>query len=206
MTTETTPAATMRWNGWGDPALAKDLPLAVRALLPTVIGRVQRPEAAVDLADVRIAASALTADDRAALAAIVGDAHVSTDDETRIRHAGGRSTIDLMHRRAADQDAPDAVVSPAGHDEVLAVIMLAADRSIAVVPFGGGTSVVGALDPERGDHRAVIALDLRRLSGLLHLDEISGEARFLAGTTGPEAERLLAERGFELGHYPQSFL
>ena len=195
----------MRWNGWGDPALAKDLPLAVRALLPTVIGRVQRPEAAVDLADVRIAASALTADDRAALAAIVGDAHVSTDDETRIRHAGGRSTIDLVHRRAADQDAPDAVVSPAGHDEVLAVIVLAAERSIAVVPFGGGTSVVGALDPERGDHRAVIALDLRRLSGLLHLDEISGEARFLAGTTGPEAERLLAERGFELGHYPPAW-
>ncbi|MGO3192040.1 MAG: FAD-binding oxidoreductase [Microbacterium sp.] len=206
MTTETTPAATMRWNGWGDPALAKDLPLAVRALLPTVLGKVHRPDAAVELSDVRIAASALTADDRAALAAIVGDAHVSTDDETRIRHAGGRSTIDLMHRRAADQDAPDAVVSPAGHDEVLAVIMLAADRSIAVVPFGGGTSVVGALDPERGDHRAVIALDLRRLSGLLHLDEVSGEARFLAGTTGPEAERLLAERGFELGHYPQSFL
>ncbi|MGO2683651.1 MAG: FAD-binding oxidoreductase [Microbacterium sp.] len=206
MTTETTPAATMRWNGWGDPALAKDLPLAVRALLPTVLGKVHRPDAAVDLSDVRIAASALTADDRAALAAIVGDAHVSTDDETRIRHAGGRSTIDLMHRRATDQDAPDAVVSPAGHDEVLAVIMLAAERSIAVVPFGGGTSVVGALDPERGDHRAVIALDLRRLSGLLHLDEVSGEARFLAGTTGPEAERLLAERGFELGHYPQSFL
>ncbi|MGO2931429.1 FAD-binding oxidoreductase [Microbacterium sp.] len=206
MTTETTPAATMRWNGWGDPALAKDLPLAVRALLPTVLGKVHRPDAAVDLSDVRIAASALTADDRAALAAIVGDAHVSTDNETRIRHAGGRSTIDLMHRRATDQDAPDAVVSPAGHDEVLAVIMLAAERSIAVVPFGGGTSVVGALDPERGDHRAVIALDLRRLSGLLHLDEVSGEARFLAGTTGPEAERLLAERGFELGHYPQSFL
>lgn len=196
----------MRWNGWGDPALAKDLPLAVRALLPTVLGKVHRPDAAVDLSDVRIAASALTADDRAALAAIVGDAHVSTDNETRIRHAGGRSTIDLMHRRATDQDAPDAVVSPAGHDEVLAVIMLAAERSIAVVPFGGGTSVVGALDPERGDHRAVIALDLRRLSGLLHLDEVSGEARFLAGTTGPEAERLLAERGFELGHYPQSFL
>src|SRR5690606_15793831 len=80
------------------------------------------------------------------------------------------------------------------------------EHSLAVVPFGGGTSVVGSLNPERGEHRAVIALDLRRLSGLLHFDEVSGEARFLSGTTGPEAERLLAERGFELGHYPQSFL
>ncbi len=196
----------MRWNGWGDPALAKDLPLAVRALLPTVLGRVHRAEPAVALEDVRLSPSALAAEDRAALTAIVGQSHVNTDDEARIRHSGGRSTIDLVRRRAADQNAPDAVVSPAGHDEVLAAVQLAAERSIAVVPFGGGTSVVGALDPERGSHRAVIALDLRRLSGLLHLDEVSGEARFLAGTTGPESERLLAERGFELGHYPQSFL
>lgn len=206
MTTETSPAATTRWNGWGDPDLARELPLAVRALLPTVIGRVQRPEAAVSLSDVRLAPSALTPEDREALVAVVGESYVTTDDEARIRHSGGRSTIDLVHRRASDQQAPDAVASPAGHDEVLALLRLAAELSIGVVPFGGGTSVVGALDPERGSNRAVIALDLRRLTGMLHLDEVSGEARFLAGTTGPEAERLLAERGFELGHYPQSFL
>lgn len=206
MTTETSPAATMRWNGWGNPDLAKDLPLAVRALLPTILGRVRRPEPAVELADVHVAPSALSADDRASLARIVGEAHVGVDDQTRIRHAGGRSTIDLVRKRAADQEAPDAVVSPADHDEVLAVLGWAAEHHVAVVPYGGGTSVVGAVDPERGGHRAVIALDLRRLSGMLHLDEVSGEARFLAGTTGPEAERLLAERGFELGHYPQSFL
>lgn len=204
MTTETTPADQMSWNRWGDPALAKDLPLALRALLPTILGRVRRPEPAVDLGDVAVRASALATDDRAAFAAIVGA--ISTTDEDRIRHAGGRSTPDLLRRRAAEQDAPDAVLTPQDHDEVLAVLRCAADRSIAVIPFGGGTSVVGALDPERGRHRAVVALDLRRLSGLLHLDEISGEARFLAGTTGPDAERLLAERGFELGHYPQSFL
>ena len=196
----------MRWNGWGDPALAKDLPFAIRALLPTMIGKPQRPAPAVALEDVRVAPSALTDADHAALAAIVGDDHVRTDEETRIRRSGGRSSIDLLHKRAAEQAATDAVVSPADHDEVLAVLRLAAERELAVVPFGGGTSVVGALDPERGRHHAVIALDLRRLTGLLHLDEISGEARFLTGTTGPEAERLLSKRGFELGHFPQSFL
>jgi alkyldihydroxyacetonephosphate synthase len=206
MTSETSPAAAMRWNGWGDPALEKDLPLAVRALLPTVIGRVQRPEPAADLSEVRLAPSALSDEVRSALAAIVGDSFVTIEDDARIRHAGGKSTIDLIHRRQAAQDAPDAVVSPSDHDEVAAVLQAAAEHSLAVVPFGGGTSVVGSLNPERGEHRAVIALDLRRLSGLLHFDEVSGEARFLSGTTGPEAERLLAERGFELGHYPQSFL
>lgn len=206
MTTEERPAGMMRWNGWGDPALAKHLPLAVRALLPTVIGRVQHPEPAVALTDVRLAPSALSLEARDALVASVGESFVTTEDEARIRHSGGRSTIDLLHRRESRQDAPDAVVSPGGHDEVLAVLNLAAEHSLAVVPFGGGTSVVGALNPERGAHHAVIALDLRRLSGLLHMDEESGQARFLAGTTGPEAERLLTEHGFELGHYPQSFL
>ena len=85
------------------------------------------------------------------------------------------------------------------------MLRLAGSRGIAVVPFGGGTSVVGGLDPERGAHRAVIALELRRLTGLVSLDETSGEAVLQAGTTGPEAERLLGAHGFELGHFPQSF-
>ncbi len=195
----------MRWNGWGDPSKAKELPLAVRALLPVKLGRVPKPDAAVALDEVELAPSALDAADRTALAVIVGDDHVASDHDARIRHSGGRSTPDLLRRRARRQDAPDAVVSPADHAEVVEVLRLAGSRGIAVVPFGGGTSVVGGLDPERGAHRAVIALELRRLSGLVSLDETSGEAVLQAGTTGPEAERLLSAHGFELGHFPQSF-
>lgn len=86
-----------------------------------------------------------------------------------------------------------------------ACLDVATARGLAVIPFGGGTSVVGALEPERGGHRAVVSLDLRRLTGLLRFDALSGEAVLAAGTTGPEAEALLAAHGFELGHYPQSF-
>lgn len=206
MTTETTPASTTSWNGWGDPALAKDLPLAVRALLPTILGRIRSPEPPAALSDVVVTPSALSDEDRSSLAAIIGEHAVHTDDESRIRHSGGRSTPDLLRLRAVHQAAPDAIVSPRDHDEVARVLGFASEHDIAVVPFGGGTSVVGALAPERGAHRAVISLDLRGLSGLLHFDEVSGEARFLAGTTGPEAERLLTAHGFELGHFPQSFL
>lgn len=206
MTTETTPASTTSWNGWGDPALAKDLPLAVRALLPRILGRIRRPEPPAALSDAIVAPSALTDEDRSGLAAMIGEDAVHTDDESRIRHSGGRSTPDLLRLRTAHQATPDAVVSPRDHDEVVRVLGFASEHDIAVVPFGGGTSVVGALAPERGAHRAVISLDLRGLSGLLHFDEVSGEARFLAGTTGPEAERLLTAHGFELGHFPQSFL
>ncbi|MFF2496414.1 FAD-binding oxidoreductase [Agromyces sp. NPDC058064] len=195
----------MRWNGWGDPAKAKELPLAVRTLLPMLLGRTPKPAPAATLDEVELEASRLGDDDRAALAEVVGAAQLAVDDEARIRHAGGRSTPDLLRRRAHRQDAPDAVVSPADHAEVAELLRRCGERGIAVVPFGGGTSVVGGLDPERGGHHAVIALDLGRLTGLVSLDETSGEAVLLAGTTGPEAERLVGERGFELGHFPQSF-
>lgn len=195
----------MRWNGWGDPAKAKELPLPVRALLPMLLGRVRRPEPAATLAEVQLAPSRLSDEDHAALSAAVGRANVDDTAEARIRHAGGRSTPDLLRRRAARQDAPDAVVSPADHDEVRACLDVAVARGIAVIPFGGGTSVVGALDPQRGAHHAVVSLDLRRLSGVVRLDVISGEAVLAAGTTGPEAEALLSAHGLELGHYPQSF-
>lgn len=195
----------MRWNGWGDPAKAKELPLPVRALLPMLLGRVRKPAPAVDLADVQLEPSRLTPEDHAAFAVAVGLENVDDMPEARVRHAGGRSTPDLLRRREARQDAPDAVVRPADHDEVRACLDVATARGIAIIPFGGGTSVVGALDPERGAHHAVVSLDVRRLSGLIRLDETSGEAVLAAGTTGPEAEALLSARGFELGHFPQSF-
>lgn len=195
----------MRWNGWGDPAKEKDLPRAVRTLLPLLLGRIRRPEPAVLLPDVVLPASALTEEDLAAFRAVVGAEHVDVSLESRVRHAGGRSTLDLLRRRRLRQDAPDAIVRAGGHADVVACLAVAAERDLVVIPFGGGTSVVGALDPERGGHRAVVSLDLRRMSGLIALDEISGEAVLAAGTTGPDAEELLAARGYELGHYPQSF-
>lgn len=195
----------MRWNGWGDPAREKPLPRAVRALLPVLLGRIRRPDDPVQLHEVRIDPTALDAGDLSALGALVGAEQVDVTPEARIRHSGGRSTPDLLRTRLRDQSVPDAVVSPGSHDQVAAVLRLAASRQIAVIPYGGGTSVVGALTPERGEHRAVVSLDLRRLSGLIRLDEVSAEAVLAAGTTGPDAEALLGAHGYELGHYPQSF-
>ncbi len=123
-----------------------------------------------------------------------------------MRHAGGKSTFDLLRRRAEEpQDAPDAVVAPADHAQVLAVLAYCAEQRIAVVPFGGGTSVVGGVDPVRGRFDAVIALDLRRLDTVTDVDPISGLVTLGAGLTGPRTEQLLAAQGLSLGHFPQSF-
>ncbi|WP_163802063.1 FAD-binding oxidoreductase [Mycolicibacterium sediminis] len=196
----------MAWNAWGDPAAAKPLSDGIRTLLNQALGvdTTPRPEPSID--EVRLRPSALSATDAAGLRDLVGDAHCVSDDRDRLLRAGGKSTLDLLRRRDTGvQDAPDAVLLPADEDEVAAVLAYCAQRSIAVVPFGGGTSVVGGVDPARGDLKAVVSLDLRRLDRLHSLDGTSGEAVLGAGVTGPDAERLLGERGFSLGHFPQSF-
>ncbi len=79
------------------------------------------------------------------------------------------------------------------------------EQRVAVVPYGGGTSVVGGLEPDAGAHTALLALDLGRLAALTDLDETSRVATLQPGLRGPEAEQLLNARGYTLGHFPQSF-
>ena len=195
----------MRWDGWGDPARAHGLPGGVKLLLTAVLGRTPKVPRVPRLAEVSISTPPLPGDDLAALAKAVGEGHVDAGHDVRLLHAGGKSTPDLLRRRQAEQVAPGAVVLPGTEDEVAAVLAVASERGLAVVPFGGGTAVTGGLEPDAGPHRGVVSLDLRRLSGLVAFDAVDQEATFLAGTTAPAAETLLAERGFELGHFPQSF-
>jgi alkyldihydroxyacetonephosphate synthase len=196
----------MKWNAWGDPAEAKPLSESIRSLLKQALGVEDSTTAELEPEQVRLRPSALSPADREGLAAIVGAEYCGIDDRARLLRAGGKSTLDLLRRKDSGvQDAPDAVLLPGSEDAIAAILRYCADHSIAIVPFGGGTSVVGGLDPIRGDFKAVISLDLRRLNRLHSLDAMSGEAELDAGLTGPDAERLLGERGFSLGHFPQSF-
>ena len=195
----------MAWDAWGDPALAKPLSAGIRNLLEQALGVSGAEVAGPCIDEVQVSPSTLGAAVRDDLAAIVGPQYLRTADTDRLLYAGGKSTPDLLRRKAIHQDAPDAVILPGHEDEVTAILEFCSRERIAVVPFGGGTSVVGGLDPIRGDFGAVITLDLRRFDALHWLDETSGEAELGAGLTGPQAESLLAERGFSLGHYPQSF-
>ena len=196
----------LAWWGWGEPGERVALPAAVRALLVDGLGFAERPSPPVELAAVTVPPSGLSDAPRAALVAVVGAEHLRDDDETRIRHCRGRSTPDLLALRAGDASAaPDAVLSPASHDEVASVLAACAGQRVAVVPFGGGTSVVGGLAPRRDGHSAVVALDLRRMRRLLDVDPVSLTATLEPGLRGPEAEALLAEHGLTLGHVPQSW-
>ncbi|EHY89029.1 FAD-binding oxidoreductase, partial [Saccharomonospora azurea] len=150
--------------------------------------------------------SRLDAAARAALAAVVGEDHLLDTEGERLGRAGGLSYLDLLRRRHPDGLAvPDAVVVPADPDEVQRVVDVCVSHDVGVVPFGGGTSVVGGVAALRGDKEAVIALDLHRLDRLVSVDPTSRLAVFQAGVRGPAAQRLLAAHGLTLGHVPQSF-
>ena len=196
----------MKWNAWGDPHEAKPLSDGIRSLLKQALGVSDSTAAELDADQVTLCPSQLADDHREALAAIVGPDYCRVGDRDRLLHAGGKSTLDLLRRKDSGvQEAPDGVLLPGAEDDVAAILRYCSQHGIAVVPFGGGTSVVGGLDPIRGAFSAVVSLDLRRFDALLAFDAVSGEAEFGAGVTGPRAEQLLAEHGFSLGHLPQSF-
>jgi alkyldihydroxyacetonephosphate synthase len=150
--------------------------------------------------------SHLPAEAHAALAEIVGAANVLVDDDSRLGRSTGLSYVDLLRYRGfAACPVTDAVVLPADPEQVNAVVAACSRLRVAVVPFGGGTSVVGGVAAQRGGAVAVVAVDLVRLNRLVSLDPVSRVAVLQAGMRAPDAERLLAEHGYTLGHVPQSF-
>ncbi len=193
--------------GWGEPGAGPSLPDHALPFLREALGIdgavVSRP---VALDAVRLREPALEGAVRARLEAIVGAGFVRSDPEARVLRCRGKSYLDLLAQRAGDcEDAPDAVVAPGGHDEVAAVLAVCADAGVAVVPFGGGTSVVGGLEPLRGRFPALVSLDLGRMDGVLDVDARSLTATLGPGLRLPEADRALAAHGLTLGHVPQSY-
>jgi alkyldihydroxyacetonephosphate synthase len=139
------------------------------------------------------------------IARAVGAPNVLTGKRDRVRHAAGMSYPDLVRLRSGRlDDAPDAVVVPGDRDAVVALLDACARDAVAVVPFGGGTSVVGGVNPVRGEFQRLISLDLTSLRSV-SVDRRALTARLGPGLTGPEAERGLAAHGVTLGHFPQSF-
>lgn len=200
------PLPPMALSRWGTEAEARDLGKGIRGLLRDVLGVTAESGLHFDPAAVVASPSRLTHADLTALADIVGEGNLSTADTQRLPRARGKSTPDLLSWRLRPEvDCPDAVVAPRDDDEVAALLAWCGREGVAMVPFGGGTSVVGGLTPDAGGHRAVISVDLAHFDSLESIDPDSGEAVLGAGLSGPRAEELLAEHGFSLGHFPQSF-
>jgi len=197
----------MRWWGWGREDRRLPLSGAFAKLLDARLGLDGATREPVALADVALPAPALSPRARQLLEdSLGGAAWVRSDPLSRVLHAGGKSYLELVRMRAgAPRGAPDAVVFPSSHEQVLAVLAACSAERVAVVPFGGGTSIVGGLAPTPGAQHAVISLDLARLAGVFTVDPRSLTISVAAGTRGPALEAALAEYDLTLGHYPDSF-
>lgn len=199
----TTPRPEMHWSRWGDPNEAGPVSESVRGLIDLFLGATDTPAVAADEVGLSPALSPqLVAD----LAAVVGPENVSTSHEDRLLRTRGKSTPDLLKIRAGDgSESPDVVVRPGDAAEVEALIAWCVREHVALVPFGGGTSVVGGLVADRDGFNGVVCLDLMRFDRLISVDRESMTAVLEPGLRGPQAEALLAEQGLTLGHFPQSF-
>jgi alkyldihydroxyacetonephosphate synthase len=190
-----------RWWGWGDPEKLPEVPSSGLAMLRELVGDAE-PDRRVELEQVGMPEPRSLP---RALIEAAGEHAVLDGREHRIRRAAGQSYPDLIRLRSGRLgEAPDAVVLPGTPEEVAHLLAVCAAEGIAVVPFGGGTSVVGGVEPVRGVHEHLIALDLHRLRSV-DVDQRSLVARLGPGLRGPEAEAALGERGLTLGHFPQSF-
>lgn len=186
-----------RWNGWGDDDNELDYALnaAALAFLQERLGPGNvLPDATLEEVVAKVPPSRLPESDV-----------YSTAPEDRLRHARGQSLPDWLALRSGEFGVfPDGVAFPTSSEEVRALLELAKVNEFDVIPYGGGTSVVGHINPEP-DGRPVLTIAMTRMNSLMALDKQSQIATFGAGTAGPAVEAQLAEQGYTLGHFPQSW-
>ena len=184
-----------RWNGWGDDGNSYAVKPNARQFIVDKLGHSQcLPEASLTDVIACVPASRLAEHPL-----------LDRDPEQRVRHARGQSLPDWLAMRSGQYGHfPDAVAFPVSAEQVRQLLDHAVAVNALVIPYGGGTSVVGHITPPQSE-RPVITINMSRISSLLNLDETSRLATFGAGVAGPELEAQLRARGYMLGHFPQSF-
>src|SRR3712207_1114171 len=182
-----------RWNGWGEESVRYELPRHAEAYLAERLGS-GKPHRDIRLEEISSPAPRLPEHPL-----------VSRERLDRILYGRGQSFPDLVALRTGKVDAfPDGVAFPGTEEEVADLLSYARRVGARVIPRGGGTSVVGGVNPQQGDE-PVLALSLERMWRLKDLDEKGLLATFGSGVRGPWLEAQLRRFGYTLGHYPQSF-
>lgn len=184
-----------RWNGWGEETVTFPLSHDAHRYLKEKIGEGD-PMRDATLNEVlgKVSESRL-----------LDHPLVSRAPEERVRHARGQSLPDWLALRSGDLGTvPDGVAYPATREDVRTLIQYAKQTNAVIIPYGGGTSVLGHITPQGGE-KPVLTIDMGRMNRLISLDRESQIATFGAGAAGPDVESQLRAQGYTLGHFPQSF-
>ena len=140
-----------------------------------------------------------------ALVEALGTPYVQTDDGDRLRHGHGHTATEIYNVNYGKVDrVPDLVVYPGTPEEVAVVVSLCRTHDAICIPYGGGTSVTGALQCATSEPRPIVSLDIGRLNRVLWIDPVECTARIQAGAIGRVISEQLAQHGFTLGHEPDS--
>jgi alkyldihydroxyacetonephosphate synthase len=199
----------MKWWGWGDNN--KSFPMESKPTLwPWIEGKlgIHNRVKTTPIIKEKIVLNPIVKNDQFIndLKTILSPHQMSSTDDERLLHSYGKSFPDLFRvRKGQIKRAPDLILLPESHENVEAIIKLAHKHNVCVVPFGGGTNIVGGVEVLDFSSRMVCALDLRQMNRLLHLDPYSMMATIQGGSLGPKLEADLQKEGFAMGHYPDSF-
>ncbi len=184
-----------RWNGWGDDSVIYSLPSSAISYLERQLGKNHKP---VDVGLEQVLA-------QVSKSRLPKHPLVSIDPLSRLLHSRGQSFPNWVELRSGQvQTIPEGVSYPISNEDVSGLIQFAQKSGLFIIPYGGGTSVVGHIDPINGKN-PVLTVDMSRMNRLIDLDSSSLLATFEAGVTGPDLEAQLRSRGYTLGHFPQSF-
>lgn len=188
-----------RWNGWGDQNTHYHLPESAGTYLEQIIGEPLVDSNAVPDAEFDAVVETIPATH------LPEHPLIDPDPAARLWHARGQSLPDWVALRSGRIGIfPDGVAFPTDEAQVRELISYARTNQVKLIPYGGGTSVVGHINPQPGS-APVLTIDLGRMNRLLDLDTPSQLARFQVGVCGPDLEKQLNAHGYTLGHFPQSF-
>ncbi len=203
----------MKWNGWGDPDKEYQV-FSKPALFPFLMkylgvsqkdytARKSKNEVVLPKANINLPFMN-------AVQEFLSQEQIATDDETRLVHLYGKSYRDLIRLRNLQFGTPpDAVLYPKSHQEVEKIVAAAILNSVALIPFGGGTNIVGGVEVmKKGNgtpYTMAATLNMQQMNQILSIDASSLTARIQAGMLGPDIETALNAKGFSLGHFPDSF-
>jgi alkyldihydroxyacetonephosphate synthase len=198
-----------KWWGWGDPNKRDEIE-SHPELFDFLKKRLNLPAGArcpcVEADQIKLPEGRLSKGLLGEMVNICGPEMVCVGAISRLTHSAGMGYKDLLRiRRGVLSDYVDAVVYPESEEEVLQLLRLCEGSSVQVIPYGGGSSVVGSFEVFRRNGQGVVSMDLGLMGRLVRVDTVSLTATFEAGVIGPDLESQLAAHGLTLGHFPQSF-
>lgn len=200
-----------KWWGWGNPET--EFPIHEKPFLWAFVEKklgisssaAQSPVVSFD--SFELCKPTINPQAMNALSEILKPDQISADKKDRMIFSYGKSYPDLFRARSGIfPKPPDVVVFPKTHEEVEKLIEVAKEHKIVLIPFGGGTNIVGGTEALCAPEKMVVTISMKNMNRLLEIDPVSRQARFMTGILGPELEKQLAKHGYSLGHFPDSFM